>query len=114
MENRELIHEETREGFTVRFYTAPEWESPADNIATGDDALDAAWVARIASGELCWFTAIVTASRCGVELGAAYLGCCDYADPRDFVTDNGMFDDMASEAIAEARERIGTLCREAA
>lgn len=110
----ELIHTEMRDGFEIRFYALPEDENPADCIATGDDAADAAWVARIASGELQWFCAKVTASRFGLELGAAYLGCCDYADARDFVTDNFYYADMADEAIAEARTRIAALCREEA
>lgn len=113
MEMRELIHEETRDGFVVRFYTMPEHDAPEDHIATGSDVADKEWLDKIRSGELQWFTACVTASKNGLELGASYLGACDWADPADFVKDSWYFDDMAEEAIAEARERIAALCREA-
>jgi hypothetical protein len=110
---RELISETEQDGFQIRFYIMPEESAPEDNIATGNDALDREWCEKIRSGELQWFTACVTASRHGLELGADYLGCCDYADPADFMEEL-YYSDMVDAAIYEARQKIRALCREAA
>lgn len=105
----ELIHEEEREGFTIRFYAAPEDTDPRDCF---DVDLEEA-VEGIQSGRYDWFMAKVTASKAGVELGADYLGACCYPSARDFIRD-AYYEDMVAEAISQARHSISDLVKEAA
>ena len=105
---RELIHTEERDGFYIRFYAMPEHTAPDDCF---DD--DGQTARDIAAGVYEWFTACVTASKAGVELGADYLGCCCYERAADFVEEL-YYEDMALAAMNEARETIALLCRETA
>lgn len=100
----ELIHEETREGFDIRFYAAPEIDSP--DGAFDDDGETAA---AIYEGRLEWFIAKVTASRNDIQLAADYLGGCSYKSVRDFIRDDDYYADMCEIVIAEARETIKKL-----
>lgn len=96
----ELIHEESREGFDIHFYAAPETDDPRDHF---DD--DGETARAIAEGRYEWFVARVTASKHGVELGADYLGGCAYETAGDFVGP-GYYEDMVNEAIAQARNSL--------
>jgi hypothetical protein len=111
--HKELIHEETREGFTVRFYACEETDDPRGHFATGSDSDDEETIRKIYDGELTWFCAEVTASKEGVELGADYLGACCYETTKDFVTAGDYYEDMVNTAITEAKSTIAKLCNAA-
>ena len=103
----ELIDSRERDGFEVALHFAPEDDAPEGHFATGDDAADAYLCESIRCGDLLWFVARVTASRRGVALGTSYLGCCCYDSAAQFI-DNS-YDDMADDAIAEARAMLAKL-----
>lgn len=103
----ELIDSRERDGFEVALHFAPEDDAPEGHFATGDDAADAYLCESIRCGDLLWFVARVTASRRGVTLGTSYLGCCCYDSAAQFI-DNS-YDDMADDAIAEARATLTKL-----
>lgn len=107
MTHWELIHTQERDGFTLALHFAPEDDAPEGHFATGDDAADAYLCESIRCGDLLWFVARVTASKAGVALGTSYLGCCCYDSSAQFI-DNS-FDDMADDAIAEARATLAKL-----
>ena len=106
----ELIDSRERDGFEVALHFAPEDDAPEDHFATGDDAADAYLCESIRCGDLLWFVARVTASRRGVALGTSYLGCCCYDSSAQFI-DNS-YDDMADDAIAEARAMLAKLAED--
>lgn len=101
----DCIHEEERDGFTIRFFAMPEIEDPADCFFyDGDEEI----IQKIHDGYFEWFMAKVTASKAGVELGADYLGACCYENAREFVADP-YYEDMVSEALKQARNTIQEL-----
>lgn len=100
----ELIHEETREGFDIRFYAAPEIDSPEG--AFDDDGETAA---AIYEGRVDWFMAKMTANRNGIELATDYLGGCAYKSVRDFIREDDYYADMCQTVINEARAAIQKL-----
>ena len=106
----ELIDTRERDGFEVALHFAPEDDAPEGHFATGDDAADAYLCESIRCGDLLWFVARVTASRAGVALGTSYLGCCCYDSSAQFI-DNS-YDDMADDAIAEARAMLAKLAED--
>lgn len=103
MTHWELIHTQERDGFALSLHFAPEDDAPEDHFGIDNDAL----AEGIRCGDLLWFVARVTASRAGVALGTSYLGCCCYDSSAQFI-DNS-FDDMADDAIAEARATLAKL-----
>ena len=103
----ELIDTQNRDGFTLELHFTPEDDAPEGHFAIGDDDADAELCASIRNGDLLWFVARVTASKAGVALGTSYLGACCYASAAEFI-DNS-FDDMALDAIAEARATLAAL-----
>ncbi len=103
----ELIDFRERDGFTLELHFTPEDDAPEGHFATGDDAADAYLCESIRCGDLLWFVARVTASKRGVPLGTSYLGGCCY-DSADQFIDNS-YDDMADDAIAEARAMLAKL-----
>jgi hypothetical protein len=103
----ELIDIRERDGFLLELHFTPEDDAPEGHFATGDDAADAELCASIRCGDLLWFVARVTASKRGVPLGTSYLSGCCY-DSADQFIDNS-YDDMADDAIAEARAMLAKL-----
>lgn len=103
----QAIHTETRDDFEIAFYALPEDTAPEDQFDGEHAAED---IAAIREGRCEWFTAKVTASKAGIELGADYLGCCAYLKFSDFVTEDGYYPDMCAAAIAEARTKLAQLC----
>ena len=111
MNHYELIHEEQSEGFTIRFYAAPEDMHPRDMF--DETVEDIPQLCRdIDSGRFAWFTAKVTASKNGIELASDYLGGCLYDNVIDFVSENDYYADMRARVISEAREVIHVLVRD--
>ena len=106
----ELIDSRERDGFEVALHFAPEDDAPEGHFATGDDAADAYLCESIRCGDLLWFVARVTVSRRGVTLGTSYLSGCCYDSAAQFI-DNS-YDDMADDAIAEARAMLAKLAED--
>lgn len=100
---RELISTTEIDGFEIKFYAMPEDTHPNDCF---DD--DGETAAAIHAGEYEWFIACVTASKAGIELGSDYLGGCCYSCAADFMEEL-YFEDMATAAINEAREKLAEL-----
>lgn len=98
----EGVHRESVAGFEIIFSVAPE-EEPPEDFEDGDT------LARIESGELCWFAARVEAFKCGVLLGSCYLGRCCYDSPRQFIEASDYYGGMVENAIAEARKKLNAL-----
>lgn len=96
-------YSEEHEGFKVRLYLEEADYSPRDGFGDDDDVLS-----KIADGTYLWFTAHVTASKNGVELGHDYLGGCCYESADSFRA-CGYWNDMRDTAIAEARQVIARL-----
>jgi len=95
----DVLLSEERNGFTV--IVDKTWEtdiSPADSF----DTPDADEVIRgIENGDLDWFMLRARALFEGVELGAAYLGACCYADAKEVLRD-GTAENLIDEAMGEA------------
>ena len=105
MTHWELINTETRDGFEVRMYAAPE-ETSFNEGFWGDYDENGAETARaIEEGRLAWFMVKVAAYRLGIELGSDYLGGCAYESASDFL-DDLYYEDMAAAAISEARQTL--------
>jgi hypothetical protein len=112
MTHWELINEEHADGFLVCFYATPEDLPPHDLFDPTIDDIDQ--ICRdIDNGRFAWFCAKVTASKNGIELAADYLGGCLYEDMLDFVSENDYYADMRERVIAEAKQAIQDLTREA-
>ncbi len=103
------FHREQFEGFEINVYALPEDCDPEGQFASGDDELDKEVVRRIRNGDYKWFTAKVTASRDGIELGASYLGCCCYDTEVDLIAERDYFEDMRAEAVDNARAMLAKL-----
>jgi hypothetical protein len=94
----ELIDDREIEGFTVRTYAAPEYESPEDFFNEDDDH-----VKYIRENNLEWFQVKVTASLAGIELADDYIGCCAYESTSDFLKQE-YWEDLVRGAIYQAKE----------
>lgn len=93
-----------KDGFKLELVALEEHESISSHF---EDEKDADEMAKLVdAGELMWFCALVMASKEGILLGDAYLGCCLYASLEDFVKDSGYYDSMCDEAIAEAKQSL--------
>ncbi len=97
------FHTETIEGFEVRLRFIEEDIYP-DGMCGDDEVLQG-----IYAGNYCWLVACVEVFKCGVELGNSYIGgiCYEWNKLEDFVKD--VFQDMAQDAIAEARAKLQEL-----
>ena len=103
MRHEELVHEEEREGFTIKLYFAPEDMDPRDSF---DEEIEAQFdtFGKIERGELLWFVAHVTAESPEGFQGDDYLGGCCYESVADFLKTSDYYDDMVGEAIRHAQE----------
>ena len=101
------FHSEVIEGFTVRLRFEDEHLSPEDFY--DDDECGKQDKQEIYDGEVTWLCAVVEVFKCGVELAYTTLGAITYRwnDLEDFVKDG--FQDMASEAIEEAKAKLQEL-----
>ena len=102
----ELVHTEDFKGGKAKLYVAPEWVHVRGNlIVSGDDDFDKQEedkvLQAIADGDTyAWFTAKVTFEANDLELGADYMGCCNYDNLESFLECS--FSDMRDEAYSEA------------
>ncbi len=100
------LHEEEREGFRLIVETSPEWENPRDHFDCFDTKQQAEeFFRKIETGFYDWFGFRVRAFKHGVLLGEASLWGCCYENAREILTD-GTFEDIAFEAMKEAKETI--------
>ena len=85
------------------------WEEDPVSICFDDSCWDIEDIERkINSGVYDWFTLRVRAFVEDVELASAYLGGCLYESPAQ-VLEDGTVDDLLTEVIPEARQRVRTL-----
>jgi hypothetical protein len=120
--DRHLFHTKEQDGFTVEFYALPEDLDPRDIF---DPEIEAEFdtFGKIERGELEWFCVQCVASKDGIALGSDFLGGCCYASFEDFlepqfkITERdgskhlrGYAEDMASEAVSQAKAQLARLC----
>lgn len=101
--DQELVHEEVKDGFTIKLYLLPEYDKPDWDFQSKEEEQEV--LRKIENGLLLWFTAKVTASKLGVELAADYLGQCIYPSVNEFISGD-YYDDMVNNVIAEAKKVI--------
>lgn len=106
----DLRHEETIDGFTIRFYREDEDESPRGQFQNEDGSDDEDTIRKIDNGTYDWFCVKVTASKEGIQLASDYLGGCCYESFEDFLTPDGYAADMRADIIAEAKRVLAQLC----
>jgi hypothetical protein len=100
-----------REGFIICFEALDEMDSVRDHFKrTGMEKKQIDSLQRkLGSGKAVWFQAIVSAWKDGRQLGEASLGGCFYSSFEEFYkTEGDYFDDLANQAIAEAKEKACT------
>ena len=109
MQYYETVHTETADGFDIVFSVTPECEEPDWEFETEQEKLET--LHRIETGQLSWFVARVEAYKDGILLGTDYLGGCCYDSPLQFVDASDYYGDMVENAVAEAKNKIATLCK---
>lgn len=111
------LHTEVYKGFTISFYRENEDSDPRDHFddaagyVSGDAENDHETIVQIASGDLDWFCAKVTASLNGIVLAEDYLGCCCYFDPADFVRGGAgdYYADMRADVASRALQAVAAM-----
>jgi len=104
MTHWELINTETRDGFTIHAYAAPEDTDPNDQFDDDGEIAEA-----IRNGVYEWFMVKVTASKAGVELAQDYLGGCCSKNVSDFISDWGSYEAMVTCVMDDAKSKIAEL-----
>lgn len=90
-----------------------EWEEPEGHFCSGDDKQDAELVKSIkadllAGNEWAWCCIKVTGTY--YPLGAsAYLGGCSYKSKEDFMQENGYYQDMQQEVLANLQDQVNQM-----
>ena len=101
MRHEELVHEEEKNGYSIKLYLAEEDMDPRDSFDVGADGV----CADIRAGRLMWFCAHVVAEKDGYE-GDDYLGGCCYESVAEFIKPGDYYSDMVDVAIEQcANER---------
>jgi hypothetical protein len=82
----------------------------ASGDAVADRACEDEIIARVNDGDI-WAWASVRVSVRYIHDGVFYteddyLGCCSYADERDFVTSDGYFEDMVNDCVLGILEHV--------
>lgn len=107
----ETIKTEDTQGFHIVFSVGYEDTHPRDSF--DDSCHDIDDICRkIDNGTYVWFVARVEAFRHGVLLASDYLGCCLYDSYGDFLQD-GYYEDMVSNVVAEAKQTLEKLAQPA-
>ena len=96
----------------------PEYEDIRGHMATGDDEFDRECENRIitdleSGNDWAWCVVKVTAQYNGIRgvTGTDYLGCCSYADEKDF-RECGYYADMCDNACRELYEKLADIVAE--
>ena len=85
------------------------WEDISPRDCFDDTVSDIEDICRkIDRYDLDWFMLRAVASYKGIKLGDAYVGGCLYENAEDVMTD-GIAEDIAEEAVAEAKTAMETL-----
>ena len=103
-------HELHQDGFCITLELLPEYTAPDWDFENEEEKR--CLLRRIEQGDILWFTAKVSASKLGIELGTEYLGGCCYESVDQFIQPGGYFTDMVAAAIKEARRTLARLCAE--
>lgn len=103
----EEVHEEEKDGFTIKLSVTPEDMEPDWDFETEEDRQQI--LDDINSGRLAWFIAKVQAFKNGVPLGVDYLGGCCYDSVKDFVKENDYYGDMVDSVISQSKGIIQKL-----
>lgn len=106
MSNWNLIDERVQDGFTIRLYEQPEEDAPEGHFASGDDQADKDLCNKIRDGIYEWFMVKCDAVKDGVTLGTDHLGGCCYSSFQEFVTEDGYYANMRTNAIEEAKRQL--------
>ena len=107
MKHYETIKTEDTQGFHVVCSVAYEDTHPRDLF--DDSCHDVDEICRkIDDGTYVWFMVRVEAYKNGILLGTDYLGGCLYDNYQDFLND-GYYEDMVQQAIAEANANLDKL-----
>lgn len=62
---------------------------------------------RLDAGNVwAWASVEVQVTLESGQTGRAYLGCCSYANERDFIESSGYFDDLVREALEDAFDQV--------
>lgn len=99
----ETVQQEEKDGFTITLEIAPESDAPDWDFESEQERQDL--IEQINNGNILWFVAKVSASKCGVELATDYLGGCCYSSIPEFIND-GYYQDMVDNVITEAKQKI--------
>lgn len=76
------------------------------NVVDLDAELEREIIAQLDAGnDWAWCTVKVTA-RYRDMVGVAYLGCCSYEGPADFIAHSDYYDDLKDEALADLELQI--------
>ncbi len=104
--DQELVHTEECQGFTIKLYLCPEYDSPDWDFESEEEKAEL--LRKIDNCDVLWFCAKVTASKHNIELAYDYLGGCCYDSIEQFITD-GTYADMKDSVIAEAKQTLKVL-----
>ena len=101
----------TREEVTVRLKAEPEFVPVEGNAcASGDDAFDREVehniLCRIQQGDVWAWAAVTVTVSWGPFAASDHLGCCSYADEKDFRQPGGYFDDVVDVALDELNATV--------
>jgi hypothetical protein len=107
----------TREEATIRVLAEPDPVPVEGNAcASGDDDFDREVehniLCRLQQDQVWAWAAVTVIVAWGSFEGRAYLGCCSYADEKDFKQPGGYFDDMVAEALDELNRTISETYQE--
>lgn len=99
----EIVYQEEREGFIIKLEVTHESELPDWDFES--ELKKTELIEQINNGNLLWFVAKVSASKCNIELAADYLGGCCYKNIDEFINDSH-HNDMVNNIITEAKQKI--------
>ena len=97
-----------KDGFNIRLNALDE-DHPINEDLIDESILDET-IKDVESGKLIYFCAQIVVSKCGVELGTEYLGCCFEKHIREFKK-SGYLEQMIEAAMEEAKETINCLTK---
>ena len=106
---KELIHEETQQGFDIKLFACEEHCSPDESYDyENEDHRKQIYEFIECNGLLGWCCMLVEVYKKGVKLGWDSLGGCSYATVQDFLND-GYYADMIDNALTSAKKTLQEL-----
>lgn len=98
-----MFLEEEIDGYEIYLTSEPEDCHPLDHMDFEDEKESREYLAKIQSGELGWFCAVVSVWKNDELKGYDTLGCCDYPDLREFKETGGYYTGLRNNALDEAK-----------